>query len=240
MTDRVPPAACVLTELEVAPGKTLPELCEIQHAILENAGRAIIATDTAGTVIYFNPAAQRMLGYAWSEVVGQQVASIFHLEAEIESRARLLSAELARDVQPDFGVFVARLADNQAANDEWTYVRKDGSQFPVELTVSALKDTGGGLIGYLGIASDISWRIRLEQDMQIAALAFKSQAAIMVTDAERRILRVNAAFTTLTGYSAEESMGQTPSMLKSGRHDAVFYRQMWDSLNANGHWQGEV
>ncbi|MCB4359906.1 sensor domain-containing protein [Quatrionicoccus australiensis] len=240
MADRIPSGACVLTELEVAPGKTLPELCEIQHAILENAGRAIIATDTTGTVIYFNPVARHMLGYAWSEVVGQQVASIFHLEAEIESRARLLSFELERDVRPDFEVFVARLADNQAAHEEWTYVRKDGSQFPVELTVSALKDSRGRLIGYLGIASDISWRTRLEQDMQIAALAFKSQAAIMVTDAERRILRVNPAFTTLTGYSAEESMGRTPAMLKSGRHDAMFYRQMWDSLNANGHWQGEV
>lgn len=236
-SDRHP--ICVLGELEVAPGKTMPELCEIQHAILENAGRAIIATDTAGAIIYFNPAAQRMLGYTWGEVVGQSVAA-FHVAEEVEQRARLLSEELAREIAPGFAVFIAKLTRNQSDEHDWTYVRKDASRFPVSLAVTALHDSRGALIGYLGIASDISWRRQLEQDLRIASMAFKSQAAIMVADVDKRILRVNQAFTTLTGYSAEEAIGQTPALLKSGRHDPMFYQQMWDSLSANGHWQGEI
>ena len=234
------PILCVRASHEVLPGKTLPELCEIQHAVLESAGRSIIATDVNGTVIYLNRAAQHLLGYSWDEVVGHQVAAIFHLEDEVRERAQLLSAELQSDIAPGFEVFVARLARAGCDENDWTYVRKDGSRLPVTLSVSALHDGRGQLIGYVGVASDISDRQRREQDLQIAALAFDSQAAIMVTDAEQRILRVNPAFTTLTGYTAEEAVGRIPSMLKSGRQDADFYRKMWLSLSTTGHWQGEI
>jgi diguanylate cyclase (GGDEF)-like protein/PAS domain S-box-containing protein len=80
----------------------------------------------------------------------------------------------------------------------------------------------------------------MEQELRIAATAFKSQAAILVCDAAQRILRVNPAFTKLTGYSAEEAIGQKTSMLKSGRQDVEFYQQMWGSLAQTGHWQGEI
>lgn len=240
MTDGCSARICGLHEIEVAGGGTLPEFCEIQHAILENAGRSIIATDTAGSVIYFNPAAQRLLGYTWSDVVGRAAASIFHLDDEIAQRARLLSAELKREIAPGFEVFIARLSHGQADEQDWTYVRKDSSRFPVMLSMSALRDSAGQLIGYLSIACDITRHRNLEQDLRIAAMAFDSQAAILVTDANRQIVRVNQAFTTLTGYSAEEAVGRNPSLLKSGRQDAGFYHQMWHSLKINGHWQGEI
>jgi diguanylate cyclase (GGDEF)-like protein/PAS domain S-box-containing protein len=76
--------------------------------------------------------------------------------------------------------------------------------------------------------------------LRIAATAFEAQEGIMVTDAKGVILRVNRAFTDMTGYSAEEAVGQTPSFLKSGRHDADFYRAMWDTIDRTGGWQGEV
>jgi len=231
---------CGQHEIEVAPGKSLPEFCEIQHAILESAGRSIIVTDTVGSVIYFNPAAQRMLGYTWSDVVGREAVSIFHLNDEVEQRARILSAELKRKITPGFEVFIARLSRGHTDEHDWTYIRKDGSHFPVTLSVSPLHDSGGELIGYLGIAGDISRHRNLEQDLRIAAMAFDSQAAILVTDANQQIVRVNQAFTTLTGYSAKEAVGQRASLLKSGRQEAGFYAQMWNSLNKTGHWQGEI
>ncbi|MDZ4315004.1 MAG: EAL domain-containing protein [Azonexus sp.] len=231
---------CRLQEIEVVPGRCLPEFCDIQHAILESACRSIIATDTAGSIIYFNPAAQHMLGYSWSDVVGRAAASIFHLDSEIEQRARTLSAELQRQITPDFEVFIAHLGSRHADEHDWTYVRKNGTHFPVTLSVSALHSNTGTLIGYLGIAADITRQRSLEQDLRIAAMAFDSQAAILVTDANLQIVRVNQAFTTLTGYSAAEAIGQKPSLLKSGRQDAGFYRQMWHSLDRTGHWQGEI
>jgi diguanylate cyclase (GGDEF)-like protein/PAS domain S-box-containing protein len=71
-------------------------------------------------------------------------------------------------------------------------------------------------------------------------VAFETQEGIVITDVNNRILRVNAAFTQMTGYSPEEAIGQTPALLKSGRHDAGFYRRMWEELQTQGRWQGEI
>ncbi|HUX90549.1 MAG TPA: EAL domain-containing protein [Gallionellaceae bacterium] len=87
---------------------------------------------------------------------------------------------------------------------------------------------------------DITERKLTEQNLRIAAAAFDSQEAMMVTDAHSVILQVNRAFTENTGYSAKELVGQTPRLLKSGRHDADFYRVMWETINHTGVWQGEI
>lgn len=82
--------------------------------------------------------------------------------------------------------------------------------------------------------------LRSVVDVRIAATAFESQESLMVTDANSVILRVNHAFTEVTGYTAEEVVGQTPQLFKSGRHDAEFYRTMWETLLRTGVWQGEI
>uniref|UniRef100_Q478F7 Diguanylate cyclase/phosphodiesterase with PAS/PAC sensor(S) n=1 Tax=Dechloromonas aromatica (strain RCB) TaxID=159087 RepID=Q478F7_DECAR len=217
-----------------------PLLCDLQLSIFEHAGRAIILTNPDGLISYFNRAAQQMLGYTPEEVVGRETPLLFHLADEISACARLYSCEPDGTPPAGFGVFISRLKLKIRDEADWTYVRKDGSHLPVSLAVSVLRDAKGGVQGYLGIASDISERRRMEHDLRIAAIAFESQAAIMVTDVNQRILRVNQAFTKLTGYSAEEAIGQTPGMLKSGRQDADFYAAMWCSLGQCGHWQGEI
>ena len=85
-----------------------------------------------------------------------------------------------------------------------------------------------------------SKRKQAEQDLRIAATAFETQEGIVITDRDNRILRVNQAFTRLTGYSAEEAIGRTPAMLKSGRQDATFYRSLWEALIRDKFWQGEL
>ena len=94
--------------------------------------------------------------------------------------------------------------------------------------------------GFVTIYMDITERKRADLQQRIAATAFESQEGMFITDATRRILRVNQAFTDITGYSSEEAVGQTPSLLKSGRHDAGFYAAMTDSLQCSGIWQGEI
>ena len=79
-----------------------------------------------------------------------------------------------------------------------------------------------------------------EADLRIASTAFDSQESLMITDANGVILRVNQAFTDTTGYAAEDVVGQTPRILKSGRHNADFFRAMWDSITQTGKWQGEI
>ncbi len=80
-----------------------------------------------------------------------------------------------------------------------------------------------------------------EQDLRLAAQVFEnSQEGIMITDAENRILMVNRAFGSVTGYAPQEVIGKNPRILSSGQQDAAFYRELWASLRENGEWHGEV
>ena len=88
--------------------------------------------------------------------------------------------------------------------------------------------------------TDITETKRAEEALRIAAVAFESQEGIMITNADKVILRVNRAFTDITGYNAEELVGQTPHMFKSGRHNKTFYAEMWECINRTGSWQGEI
>ena len=83
-------------------------------------------------------------------------------------------------------------------------------------------------------------RKQVEDELRISAVAFASQNGMMITNASGVILRVNPAFTRLTGYSAEEAVGQTPAMLKSGRQPPSFYQRMWELVREKGYWQGEI
>ncbi|AWI79623.1 histidine kinase [Parazoarcus communis] len=92
----------------------------------------------------------------------------------------------------------------------------------------------------LFLARDISERVAAEQERRIAAIAFESQQGMIITDADTVMLRVNNAFTDITGYREAEVIGKKTRMLGSGRHSLAFYQAMWDELLGTGTWQGEV
>jgi diguanylate cyclase (GGDEF)-like protein/PAS domain S-box-containing protein len=81
---------------------------------------------------------------------------------------------------------------------------------------------------------------RAEDELRIAAVAFLTQNGMVITDPKGVILRVNPAFTRLTGYSEAEAIGQTPALLYSGRHGPLFYQRMWQTITEEGLWQGEI
>jgi diguanylate cyclase (GGDEF)-like protein/PAS domain S-box-containing protein len=93
---------------------------------------------------------------------------------------------------------------------------------------------------FAGMSRELHSRKQAEEQLRIAATAFDAQVGIVVTDSEGVILRINRAFTEITGYSAEDAVGQTPRLLKSGRHDATFYAAMWKHIRGSGVWQGEI
>ncbi len=93
---------------------------------------------------------------------------------------------------------------------------------------------------YVIAVRDITARKLADEELRIAAIAFETQEGMIVTDARAVILRVNRAFTRLTGYSAEEAVGRTPHLLSSGRHDKAFYQNMWATVTREGYWQGEI
>ncbi|CAG0983862.1 putative signaling protein [Methylophilaceae bacterium] len=94
--------------------------------------------------------------------------------------------------------------------------------------------------GLVVIGRDITERIQAERNLRVADTVIESLEAIIVTDANNCIVRVNQSFTRLTGYTQEEVIGKTPAILKSGRHDKTFYQAMWKTLSKNRLWQGEI
>jgi diguanylate cyclase (GGDEF)-like protein/PAS domain S-box-containing protein len=120
------------------------------------------------------------------------------------------------------------------------FLRKDGTPVYVHIAVRALRKEDGSLDYVVSLIEDITERKQAMQDLRITATAFETQEGIMITDRDTRILRVNSAFTRLTGYSATEVIGQTPAILKSGRQNKAFYRNMWETLARDKYWQGEI
>ena len=117
--------------------------------------------------------------------------------------------------------------------------RGDGSTFHARLNCLRMTKEDDQSAVRIALA-DISEHKRAEEELRIAAIAFESQEGMIVTDTKGVIVRVNQAFTRLTGYSAAEAVGKKPALLNSGRHDKAFYRQMWQALEKERYWQGEV
>ena len=137
----------------------------LHRAILEGANYAIISTTLEGIIETFNSAAQHMLGYEGSEIRGKQTPALFHDADEIVARSLELTAELGREVSPGFEVFIAKARRREPDEREWTYVRKDGGRFPVLLSVTGLYDDARNVTGYLGVASDITERKRIDGEL---------------------------------------------------------------------------
>ncbi|MBT9591486.1 MAG: PAS domain S-box protein [Thiobacillus sp.] len=134
----------------------------MRQAILDSANFSIIAANPEGVITVFNAGAQRMLGYTAEEVVGKLTPAAIHVPDEVVARARALSDELGKTIEPGFEAFVVKTRDGMPDENEWTYVRKDGSTYPVLLSVTALFDAAGAIYGYLGIGYDITERKRME------------------------------------------------------------------------------
>ncbi|MFA7300672.1 MAG: diguanylate cyclase, partial [Sideroxydans sp.] len=116
----------------------------------------------------------------------------------------------------------------------------DGTHKIILNSALPIRGSDGAISGAIIVNQDITERKRAEVDIRIAATAFESQESMLITDADGVILKVNQAFTEATGYTAEEAVGRTPRILKSGRHGADFYREMWGTLLRTGKWQGEI
>lgn len=126
-------------------------------AILNASEFSMIATEIDGTIKEFNRGAELLLGYEAAEIVGKASLALFHVLDEVIKRSDDLTAELGEIVEPGFATFVVKACKFGVADShKWTYVRKDGSTFPVQLSVTAIKNILGEVTGYLGIGKDIT------------------------------------------------------------------------------------
>ncbi len=210
-------------ERKLAEGRINAVLRE-QRLMFESAHVGVVVV-TRRQLVKCNQRQAEMFGYAGPDEIEGKTAEMFSCSPEQyhEVRNRLY----------------ARMAQDGFAQAEMELRRRDGTRIWIMLTGRPL-DPSDAKEGSIWEYADISERRRAETERQIATIVFESQEGMMITDTHGVILRVNRAFTKITGYTAEEAVGQTPRLLRSGRHDADFYSSMWESIRRTGGWRGEI
>ncbi len=136
--------------------------------------------------------------------------------------------------------YTQSLADRQAYGIEHRLRMADGRIKWVYEHCTSEFDAAGKPLRSVGAVQDITPQKQYQDQLRIAAIAFETHEAIMITDPDDRIIRVNKAFEATTGYSADEVIGHTPHMLSSGKHDQAFYEAMWQQITSTGRWEGEI
>src|SRR5579864_5503004 len=151
---------------EVRRKEALLKTGALQNAILNSANFSIIATDEKGVIQLFNIGAERMLGYTAAEVVNKITPADIHDPQEVIARATALSLELGTTITPGFGALAFKASRGIEDKYDLTYIRKDGLRFPAIVSVTALRDDQGAIIGYLLIGTDNSARKQVEEKLR--------------------------------------------------------------------------
>jgi PAS domain S-box-containing protein len=167
--------------IEVRRQEALLKTGALQNAILTSANFSIIATDEKGIIQLFNVGAERMLGYLAAEVVNKINPSDIHDPQEVTARAQALSLELATTITPGFEALAFKASRGIEDIYELTYICKDGSRFPAIVSITALRDNYGNIIGYLLIGTDNSVRKQVELEL-INAMAVAEKANLAKSD----------------------------------------------------------
>src|SRR6202047_4205930 len=191
----------------------------LQNAIFNSANFSSIATDEKGVIQIFNVGAERMLGYAAAEVVDRITPADISDPEEVIARAKALSVELGTPITPGFEALVFKASRGIEDIYELTYIRKDGSRFPANVSVTALRDAQGGIIGYLLIGTDNTARKQVEAERMLLDQRVRDQQfytrsliesnidALITTDPRGIITDVNKQMEALTGCTRDELIG---------------------------------
>jgi len=191
----------------------------LQSAIFKSAFFSCIATDEKGVIQLFNVGAERMLGYTAADVMNKITPANLHDPQEMIDRAKTLSQELGSTIAPGIDALVFKASRGIEDVYELTKVRKDGSRFPAVVSVTALRDGPGGIIGYLLIGTDITARKQSEAEQKKLDQRLRDQQfytrsliesnidALMTTDPLGIISDVNKQMEALTGCTRDELIG---------------------------------
>ncbi|SMH53551.1 bifunctional diguanylate cyclase/phosphodiesterase [Azospirillum agricola] len=184
----------------------------LANFFVDHVSEIVVLADAQLRIAYVNPFGCRALGGRLEDLVKGQADLLQRFAAE---------------------------GEGAAGHYETVYTTADGRALELEVTASRIAYEGETY--YSAIARDISERKRAEWELRLSAKVFDNAAeGMFVTNERNLIVAVNDAFTRITGYSREEAVGRDPKFLKSDRHDARFFDDLWAQLRENGHWAGEV
>jgi PAS domain S-box-containing protein len=192
---------------------TLLKTGALQSAIFNSANFSSIATDAKGVIQIFNVGAERMLGYAASDVVNKITPADISDPEEVIARAKALSVELETPITPGFEALVFKASRGIEDIYELTYIRKDGSRFPAVVSVTALRDAENEIIGYLLIGTDNTARKEAEEALLKAgalqsAIFNSANFSSIATDAKGVIQIFNVGAERMLGYAASDVMNK--------------------------------
>src|SRR6202049_2822464 len=216
-TTRKRSAAAIAVKADVRSTQPLLKTGALQDAIFNSANFSSMASDAKGVIQIFNVGAERMLGYTAAEVVNKFTPADLHERKELIARARSLSVEFGTPIAPGFEAMVFKAARGIEDIYELTKVPKEGSRFPAILSVTALRDADGLIIGYLFIGTDNTERKRAEEALLKAgalqsAIFNSANFSSIATDAKGVIQIFNVGAERMLGYTAAEVMNKiTPA-----------------------------
>lgn len=203
-------------------------LIENEHKlslILNNVGAYIYLKDTQGRYLFANQAVLNLWQVQLEDVVGYGDEKFFNAETTRQIRA------IDKKV----------LVDGETVELEETNTVEQTGETSVYWSIKLpLKKSDGSIYGLCGISSDVTQHKRVEADLRIAAISFESQVGMLIMDAQRNTLRVNQAYSKISGYSSDEVVGLPPKLLCDTQHSSEFYSQIWQAVAQHGGWEGEV
>ena len=195
--------------------------------IADSNSELIWETDRLGLFTYCSSALPKILGFEPEEVIGQKhFYDFFAPEQRLELKDKA------------FAVFERKQSFQNFVNE---CVRKDGSTAILETSAFPVIDHNGTLMGYRGTDKDITESVEAQRAQKLLATAVEQAAeATMITDVSGAIQYVNPAFQRTTGYSEREVIGRNPNLLRSGKHDDLFYVDLWDTIKGGRVWTGTL
>ncbi len=193
--------------------------------IYQQASFGLHTLSANGTFLSINDKELDWLGYSEQELIGK-VKFVDLLTEDSEQK------------------YLKHLADTASSgvdkDIELSFISKNSSVINFVLYTNAILNSYGILDRYRSVLFNIDARKSMEASLNVAETVFETQDGMMITDADCNIIRVNKAFHKITGYSAKECIGKTPSFLSSGQYDPSFYTSMWNAIHERNVWEGEI
>ncbi|MFC2094196.1 SpoIIE family protein phosphatase [Bacteroidota bacterium] len=206
----------------------LEQASEQIRTLVEVAPDGIVMIDARQTIVMFNPACEKVFGYKAEEVIGTSLLQL------LPENSRSIHQEEIDKFKVE--KIKSRMLDSRR---EIAGRRKDGTLFPAEAGISKMKINEE--FYFIAFVRDITIRKEVESKLKLQSTALESAAnGIVITSPAGEIQWVNHAFTKLTGYTYNDSIGKSPKILKSGNHDSGFYKAMWETITSGKAWFGEI
>lgn len=214
-----------IISLEYTAMKALQKKVSLLSSAIQQSSVSVLITDLSGNIEYANAHFERTTGYSLAEIVG--------------TNPRFLKS--GTTPQEEYTQLWKTITQGEIWQGELTNKCKDGTLYWARISIAPVTDDEDEISHYIAVAEDITQQKKDERQLRLAAAVFNnSTEAIVVTDSDNRIQTVNEAFEKITGYDRSSVVGKTPAILKSGKHDELFYQNMYAALKTQGRWEGEI